>query len=78
MTVQQNGKRAVATVPRLLLTRAEAAVALGMSLDHFERHVQRHVRLVRSGQKLLVPTRELERWIDRHAYAPTEAERVGR
>jgi hypothetical protein len=62
--------RPVESVPRLLLTRREAAVSLGMSLDHFERFVQPHARLVRSGQKRLVSTRELEKWIGaRAAYA---------
>jgi excisionase family DNA binding protein len=59
--------RPVAPVPRLLLTRQEAAASMGMSLDHFERFVQPHVRMVRSGQKRLVSTRELERWIEAHA-----------
>lgn len=66
----------LASVPRLALRREDAAESLGMSLDHFERYVQPHVRLIRSGpQKLLVPVAELERWIDCHAYAPTESER---
>jgi len=30
---------ALAPVPRITLTRVEAAAALGMSLDSFERHV---------------------------------------
>jgi len=34
------------TVPRLSLTAQEAADSLGMSLRHFERHVQRHVPCV--------------------------------
>ena len=61
--------RATATgaVPRLALTRSEAAEALGMSLDSFERHVQSHVRLVRRGKLRLVPVRELERWLEASA-----------
>ena len=47
---------------KLLLTRAEAAALLSMSLDHFERHVQPYVRLVRCGRLRLVPVAELERW----------------
>ena len=38
------------TVPRMLLTRKEAAATLGMSLRHFQRHVQPHLRCVYSGQ----------------------------
>jgi excisionase family DNA binding protein len=55
-------------VPRVTLTRAEAAQALGMSVDHFERHVQPDLRVVRSGRLVLVPLRELERWADESAH----------
>jgi excisionase family DNA binding protein len=51
-------------LPRVTLTRREAAQALGMSVDHFERHVQPDLRVVRSGRLVLVPLRELERWAD--------------
>ncbi|MDQ3608790.1 MAG: helix-turn-helix domain-containing protein [Actinomycetota bacterium] len=57
-------------VPRLGLTREEAAASLGMSLDSFERHVQPTLRLVRLGRMRLVPVRELERWLEENA-APT-------
>ena len=57
---------------KLLLTREEACEALGMSLRHFERHVQGHVRMVRVGQKRLVSVRELERWIERQEEIPRE------
>ena len=49
-------------VPRVALSRQEAAVALGMSLDSFERHVQPELRLIRRGKLRLVPLVELERW----------------
>jgi hypothetical protein len=51
----------------LALSREEAAAALGMSVDSFERHVQPTLRLVRLGRMRLVPVRELERWLDEHA-----------
>lgn len=54
-------------VPRMLLTRREAALALGMSLRHFQRHVQPHVRCVYSGQLRLYPLRDLERWAEDEA-----------
>ena len=54
-------------VPRLALTRAEAAAALGISLDSFERYVQPEIRLVRRGSMRLVPVRELERWLEENA-----------
>jgi hypothetical protein len=56
-----------APVPRLALTRREAAEALGMSLDSFERHVQAEVRLIRRGRMRLVAVAELERWADEAA-----------
>lgn len=54
-------------IPRLALDREEAAAALGMSLDSFERHVQPTVRMVRLGRMRLVPIAELERWLADHA-----------
>jgi hypothetical protein len=64
MTVAAGARYTSATgVPRMLLTRREAATALGMSLRHFQRHVQPHVRCVYSGQLRLYPLRDLERWV---------------
>jgi hypothetical protein len=54
-------------IPRLALSREEAAAALGMSLDSFERHVQPTLRLVRRGRLRLVPVGELERWLAENA-----------
>ena len=54
----------VAPIPRVALTREEAAAALGMSLDSFERHVQPDLRLIRRGKLRLVPVSELVRWAD--------------
>jgi hypothetical protein len=52
---------------RLALTRAEAAAAIGMSVDSFERYVQPDLRLVRAGRLRLVAVSELEKWLDRNA-----------
>jgi len=52
----------IGPVPRVALSREEAAAALGISLDSFERHVQPDVRLIRRGRLRLVPVCELERW----------------
>jgi hypothetical protein len=60
-------------VARMLLTRQEAADALGMSLRHFQRHVQPFVRCVYSGQLRLYRPRDLERWADDHADAHRDA-----
>ena len=54
-------------VTRITLTVDEASKALGISRDHFERHVMHDLRIVRSGRRRLVPVRELERWADQHA-----------
>ena len=54
-------------VPRVALSRQEAAVSLGMSIDSFERHVQPELRLIRRGKLRLVPVAELERWADESA-----------
>ena len=50
---------ASSNVPRVALSRQEAALSLGMSLDAFERHVQPDLRLIRRGKLRLVA--ELER-----------------
>lgn len=42
-------ERPVAAVERILYTREEAATALGMSVDTFERRVQPFIRVVPSG-----------------------------
>jgi hypothetical protein len=52
---------------RLALTRAEAAASLSMSIDSFERYVQPDLKLIRPSRLVLVPVRELERWIELHA-----------
>lgn len=50
--------------PRLALSRGDAAAALGMSLRHFQRHVQPHVRCVYCGQLRLFPVADLQRWVN--------------
>jgi excisionase family DNA binding protein len=53
-----------------LLTRREAAVALGVSLSHFQRHIQRHIPCVYSGQLRLYRPEDLERWAEAEASLP--------
>ena len=60
--------RPLAPVPRYTLTRREAAASLGVSLNHFERKVQPELKVVISGQLVLIPVAELERWVRRHAH----------
>lgn len=61
--VEPRGRRNP-VIPRLLFIREEAARALGMSLSHFQRHVQPELRCVRSGQLRLYRPRDLERWLE--------------
>ena len=62
-------------VPRLALSKAEAAVALGVSVDFLEEHVMHELRIVRRGRRRLIPVRELERWLDENAARTLEHER---
>lgn len=61
------GGPAFAPVPRLALSKPEAAEALGVSVDHFERHILGHVRTVPAGRRVLVPVAELLAYLDRQA-----------
>jgi len=63
-----------APIPRLGLTRDEAAVSIGMSLDSFERYVQPTIRLVRRGRLRIVPVRELDRWLEDNAQCTLDGE----
>jgi excisionase family DNA binding protein len=60
---------------RLALTPDEAAAALGVSRDTLERHVLHELRVVRRGRRVLIPVRELERWLDESAAAVLESPR---
>ncbi len=57
----------LAPVPRIALTRIEAAAALGIGIDSFERHCQPELKLIRRGRLVLVPVSELERWATEQA-----------
>jgi len=60
------------SAPRLALRRAEAAAALGVSLDSFDRHVRPHLRVLRLGSVRLYPVSEIERWLAEGASSPAE------
>jgi hypothetical protein len=62
----------LAPVPRYTLTRREAATSLGISINHFERKVQPELKVVLSGQLVLIPVAELERWVQSHAHRLVE------
>jgi excisionase family DNA binding protein len=68
------GRRGRGHAARLVLSIEEAAGALSISRDSFERHVMAELRLVRIGRRLLVPVDELERWIEREMAMPLVAE----
>jgi hypothetical protein len=57
----------IAPVPRVALTRQEAAASLGLSLRAFQEHVQPELRVIRRGSVRLIPVRELEEWAARNA-----------
>jgi hypothetical protein len=56
-----------AAVPRIAMSKQEAAIALGVSIDFFDEHVVPDLRMARVGRRRLVPIAELERWLDDHA-----------
>jgi hypothetical protein len=47
----------------LLLKREDAARAMAMSLDSFERHVEPHLKRVHVGRMRLIPVAELKRFV---------------
>jgi hypothetical protein len=52
---------------RIALRVPEAAEAIGVSTDHFERHVLPKVKVIRTGRLRLVPVAEIERWASENA-----------
>ena len=68
MTSARTGSASAATVPRLALSKTEAADALGVSIDFLEQHILHELRIVRRGRRRLIPLTELQRWIDNNAH----------
>jgi excisionase family DNA binding protein len=54
-------------LPRLAFRVGEAAAVIGVSEDHFARHVAPELRWVRRGRTKLVSRAELERWLESSA-----------
>ncbi|QEC48814.1 helix-turn-helix domain-containing protein [Baekduia soli] len=54
-------------MPSVTLTKAEAALALGMSVRSLDKYVMPEVRVIRRGSMVLIPVRELERWAEASA-----------
>lgn len=59
---------------RIVFSIAEAAEALSISRDSFERHVMPALRLVRVGRRLLVPVAEIEHWVELNSAIPLLAD----
>jgi excisionase family DNA binding protein len=67
VTASRAGLESQVAVPRLALSKTEAADALGVSVDFLEQHVLHELRIVRRGRRRLIPLTELQRWIDLNA-----------
>jgi hypothetical protein len=63
---------------RLALRREEAAAALGISDESFDRYVRPHLRVCRWGSLRLYPIAELERFLLDTATSPVEDVNGGR
>ena len=59
-------------LPRLALSKVEAASALGVSVDFFDQHVMPELRVVRRGRRRLIPVAELQRWLSDSAHRTVE------
>lgn len=57
-------------IPRLSLSRAEAAEALGVSVTHFDRHIRDDLPVVYSGELKLYPVSALQAWLEDQAIKP--------
>jgi hypothetical protein len=58
--------------PALALRRAEAAAALGVSVEVFDRHVRPYVPAVRVGGVVAYPVAGLTRWLEQNSSAVAE------
>lgn len=67
MTTTRASSSSQLAVPRLALSKTEAADALGVSVDFLEQHVLHELKIVRRGRRRLIPLSELQRWIDLNA-----------
>ena len=57
-------------IPRLALTKTEAAACLGMCPQTFNKHVAPQVKAVRVGALILYSQAELEAWLEREGNVP--------
>jgi excisionase family DNA binding protein len=69
-----NGSRPTGpSVPRLGLSITEACEAIGVSWDTFHASIEPELRIVRIGRRKVIPTTELQAWLDRHAERTLDA-----
>jgi hypothetical protein len=54
-------KKLYAPIPRIALTPAEAAAALGVGPDFFDENIRPELKVIRRGSKRLIPVSELQR-----------------
>jgi excisionase family DNA binding protein len=59
--------RARRHVPRLAFNQQEAAEALGVSVDHFVRHVKHNLPVVYTGSRRIYPRTMLEDWLEQQS-----------
>jgi hypothetical protein len=73
MSIPIASSRRAAPIPRVALTKAETAAALGVSVDCFDDHVAIEMPFVRCGRLRLYPVKEVQRWLETHTErAPVE------
>jgi hypothetical protein len=58
--------------PSVALRREDAAAALGVSTEIFDKHVRPTLPCVRLGSLRLYPVAALQEWVLEHAEAPTD------
>jgi phage terminase Nu1 subunit (DNA packaging protein) len=56
----------------LALRKSDAAKALGISDETFDKHVRSSLPVVRLGSTRIYPVDALERWLREHAEAPAD------
>jgi hypothetical protein len=57
-------------VPALALRRAEAAAALGVSVEVFDERIRPELPIIRVAAVVTFPVRGLQTWLDRHEEPP--------
>jgi hypothetical protein len=65
--VSATAMQAKPNTPALGLSVEQACAALSVSWDFWREHIEPDVRIVRVGRRKIVPTTELQKWLDAHA-----------